>query len=93
MIPIFTPELSFITSYMMSSYYEEEKNNRAPFAKRLLIDIKHKTKTEQELYEWIYKNWFFCYPQYRYETVPVRTTNKLNDFIGYQVIKIDKNFL
>jgi hypothetical protein len=74
-----------IKAQMLSQDYKDYKISSKPFIKRQLIDQKHNTQSEQNLYKWIYENWFYCYPQHTYN----HKTNQVTlDFIGYQILYI-----
>lgn len=66
--------------FVLSEKNKRNKQLQEPFLKRLLLNREQCTKVEQELYNFILKNWLWC--------MPVYGTNLHNNrvLIGYRML-------
>ena len=53
--------------FVLSEENKQNKQLQEPFLKRLLLNREQCTKSEQELYNFIYQNWLWCILVYKHK--------------------------
>jgi hypothetical protein len=66
---------------ILSKQNRQNKQIQDPFLRRLLLNREQCTKPEQELYNFIYKNWLWCLPVYK--NIDKDTKRRL---VGYRML-------
>ncbi len=69
---------------VLSKQNQQNKQIQDPFLRRLLLNREQCTKPEQELYNFIYKNWLWCLPVYRHK--PGQSAPDRHVLLGHRML-------
>lgn len=70
--------------FVLSEENKQNKQIQEPFLKRLLLNREQCTKPEQELYNFILKNWLWCLPVYKHKQENNIPDRKI--LVGYRML-------
>ena len=70
--------------YVLSEENKQNKQLQEPFLKRLLLNREQCTKPEQELYNFILKNWLWCLPVYKHKQGQGAPNRQI--LVGYRML-------
>jgi len=70
--------------FILSEHNKKQKQIQEPFLKRLLLNREQCTKSEQNLYNFIYQNWLWCMPVFKHKQGQSAPNKQI--LVGHRII-------